>query len=291
MTKADRTYAILFLAPVVILLALLVVYPVVYIWGISFTSFRLTAPDKQTFVGLSNFVEMFRNSRFLQGLGRSIYFTVISTIVSFILGFAIALLLNNRFAVGKSIFQAIYIIPMVLTPYVIGQTWRFLTDYQYGPIVYGLTLLGFPKISFVGEPFLAINTCILVDVWQWTPFVILILFAGLESLPTEPLEAARIDGASWWQELRYIRVPMMRLAISAVLLIRIMDAFREFDKIFALTAGGPGASTEVLSLYVYRTGFQYFYVGRAAAMALFMLFFIIITSNLYIRFTGVIRQE
>ena len=159
------------------------------------------------------------------------------------------------------------------------------------PLQHILNLIGLPKINFLGEPLLAFHATILVDVWQWTPYVILIIYAGLESLPQEPLDAAKIDGASRWQEFIYVIVPMLRTSISAVLLIRIMDSFREFDKVFALTSGGPGTSTEVLSLYIYRTGFQYFHIGKAAAMSLIMLFSIVFISNYYIKKTGVIKYN
>lgn len=282
---------LLFLAPTTLVLLLLLVYPMLYVWRVSFDDFELTAPDERQFVGLANFTDLTKDSRFMQGLRRSVLFTFASTTVTFILGFAISLLLNTRFTLGKSLFQTVYIIPMVLTPYVIGQTWRFLVDFGYGPVQYFLTSLGLPQVNFLGEPRLAFGTAILVDVWQWTPFVVLILSAGLEGLPTELLEAARVDGASWWQEFRLVKVPLLRSPISAVLLIRLMDTFREFDKIFALTAGGPGTATEVLSLYIYRTGFQYFKMGQAAAMALVMLFIIIFVSNAFVQRTGVIKLD
>lgn len=287
--KSERTYLLLFLAPSILILLLLLVYPMLYVWRVSLDSFNLTSPEKRAFAGLGNFIDLAKNSQFLMALARSTYFALASTALTFVFGFAIALLLHSRHAVARSFFQSIYVIPMVLTPYVIGQTWRFLVDFGYGPIQYALTWLGLPKINFLGEPLLALHTTILVDVWQWTPFVILIMYAGLESLPVEPLEAARVDGASRWEEFRFVTVPLLRAPISAVLLIRLMDSFREFDKVFALTAGGPGTSTEVLSLYVYRTGFQYFHMGKAAAMSLVMLFFIVIISNYYIKKTGVIK--
>jgi multiple sugar transport system permease protein len=263
----------------------------VYVWRVSFDNFSLTSPDKRAFIGLGNFLELLSNQQFLFALGRSTYFSFMSTALSFIVGFIIALSLHSRFAMAKSFFQSIFVIPMVLTPYVIGQTWRFLVDFGYGPIQYMLNLIGLPKVNFLGESILALHTTILVDVWQWTPFVILIMYAGLSSLPQEPLEAARVDGASRWQEFWFVTIPLLRTSISAVLLIRIMDSFREFDKVFALTAGGPGTSTEVLSLYIYRTGFQYFHMGKAAAMSLVMLFFIIFISNYYIKKTGIIKYE
>jgi len=289
--SSDRLYLWLFLAPSLLVLLLLLVYPMLYVWRISLDNYDLTFPDKREFVGLQNFLDLFTNSQFLMAFLRSLYFTTLSTLLTFFFGFGIAYLLHTRYSILKSFFQSIYIIPMVMTPYVIGQTWRFLLDYGYGPIQSLLNDFGLPRINFLGEPQLAFHTTIMVDVWQWTPLVILIMYAGLQAMPKEPLEAAKVDGASWFQGFIYVEVPLLKSSISAVILLRVMDSFKEFDKIFSLTGGGPGTSSEVLSLYVYKTGFQYFHMGKAAAMSLVMLFFLVLLSNKFIKKTGVIKYK
>jgi len=286
---SDKKYLWLFLAPTIIIFLVILVYPMLYTWRISLDNFSLTSPEKREFVGLKNFFDLIQNEQFIKALFRSILFTTLSTTFTFLLGFTIAYLLSNKYARGKSILQSIYIIPMVMTPYVIGQTWRFLLDFGYGPIQHIITSFGLPKINFLGKANLAFLTTVMVDVWQWTPFVILIMYAGLQTLPKEPLEAAKVDGASWTQKFLLIEVPLLKSSILAVLLLRIMEAFKEFDKIFSLTGGGPGSSSEVLSLYIYKNGFQYFNMGKAAAMSIFMLFFLVIISNTFIKKSGVIK--
>jgi len=180
---------------------------------------------------------------------------------------------------------------MILSPLVTGMAFRFMYDFDYGVINYFLTLLGLRKIAFVGESMWALMSVILVDAWQWTPFMILVLLAGLESLPEEPYEAARIDGASRRGEFLYVTVPLMKPIILTSLLIRFVDAFKEFDKVYAITGGGPGLSSETLSMYIWKTGFQWFKIGPAAAMSIVMLYFVVFVTSLYIRGVGLARDQ
>jgi multiple sugar transport system permease protein len=175
---------------------------------------------------------------------------------------------------------------MIIAPMVIGATFRYLLNPDFGIINYILNIFGLPKYAFLGNSSLALNSLIVVDIWQWTPFMILVLLAGLESLPEEPYEAAKIDGANFWQELKYITIPLLKPIISIAVLIRTMDAFKAFDKIFMMTSGGPGSSTETLSYFVWKVGFQWFKMGEASAMGIFMLYFVVFLSWLYIRTAG-----
>ena len=159
----------------------------------------------------------------------------------------------------------------MIAPVLIGYIWRLLYQVQFGSLNYVLSFLGLGPFEWTSSTSLALASVILVDIWQWTPFVTMVLLAGFASLSLELLEAAHVDGATGWQRLRYIILPLSRNVIAIVLLIRFLDAFREFDKIFVLTQGGPGTVTEVAFYYAYLTGFKFFRIGYAAAMSLLLL--------------------
>jgi len=269
--------------PVIGYLLSLTVFPLIYSLVLSFHSFNLANPTAgMRFVGIDNFIEILKDVHFWASIRNSFIYTVSSVAFSFFIGFGLALLFNREIR-GKNILRTMVIIPMMLTPAVIGLFWRLLLNADFGPINYYLGLIGIPRQNWLGNPSLALPTVIFVDIWQWSSFVFLILFAGLQAIPLEPLEAAKVDGASPWQILRYITVPLLKPAILVVLLLRIIDAFREFDKIYVLTLGGPGFATETLSLYIYKKGFKWFDMGYASALSYIMLIIVVIISTLFIR--------
>jgi multiple sugar transport system permease protein len=284
--KDDKMFYWLLLMPLVVFILLLVVFPLLYALFLSFQEHNLTKPTQQGFVALKNYLSMLTNNRFWLALGRSIYYTVFSVGISFIIGLFTALILSREKIIGNNFFRSIFLIPMIIAPMVIGATFRYLLNPDFGIINYILNIFGLPKYAFLGNSSLALNSLIVVDIWQWTPFMILVLLAGLESLPEEPYEAAKIDGANFWQELKYITIPLLKPIISIAVLIRTMDAFKAFDKIFMMTSGGPGSSTETLSYFVWKVGFQWFKMGEASAMGIFMLYFVVFLSWLYIRTAG-----
>ncbi len=173
---------------------------------------------------------------------------------------------------------------MVMTPVITGLGFRFMYNFDYGIIPYLMNLSGLPKVEILGNPRYALNAIILTDIWQWTPFAMAVLLAGLESLPREILEVAKVDGASKLQTFRYVLLPLLRPYIGVVLLIRVMDSFRMFDKLFMMTRGGPGLATETLTLYTWTVGFAWFDMGKASAMGLFMLVSIIMIGEIVMKF-------
>lgn len=281
--KNNKAFYYGLLLPSIIFFLLIVVFPLIYTLVLSLQQYNLTNPTLRGFIGLKNYWGMIINKRFWMALGRSLYYTFFSVGLSFIIGFITALILSKKKIIGNNIFRSIFLIPMITAPMVIGSTFRYLLNPSFGIVNYLLQLIGLPKLAFLGDSSLALNSLIMVDIWQWAPFMILVLLAGFESLPKEPFEAAQIDGANFWQELVYITIPLLKPIISIAVLIRTMDAFRAFDKIFMMTSGGPGSSTETLSFYVYKVGFQYFRMGDAAAMGIFMLYFIVFLSWLYMK--------
>lgn len=273
----------LLLLPALIFLLVVTMPPFIYGIVVSFTRWSLTRPDRpMSFIGLENYRAILHDPSFGTILGNTLIYTIISVGISFLLGFAIALLLNRRLR-AKSIYQTLILIPMVTTPMVIALSFRYMYNSEYGILAYFLSLLGLQNISLLGDPRIALFSIVAVEVWEWTPFMILVLLAGLESLPKRPYEAAQIDGASHLQTFRYVTLPQMQRVIIVVLLIRLMDAFRSFDLIYMMTRGGPGISTETLILTTWRQGFAFFDMGKGAALSIFMLYIVLTTSWLFMR--------
>jgi multiple sugar transport system permease protein len=263
------------IAPTIVLLFLLTIFPMIYSIYISFRDFYLPRPQIARFVGLRNYADVLTDARFWTALKQTAYFMLGSISVEFVLGFLLALFFFQEFR-GKSL-KAVYLplilLPMMIAPVVVGYMWRLLYQVQFGPVNYLLAeYFGLGPYEWTSSPDTALLSVMIADIWQWTPFVTLVLLAGLVSLPQELFEVADIDGASGWQKIRYVILPLLRRVIAIVLLIRVLDAFRELDKIFVLTQGGPGTATETASFYAYLTGFKYFKVGYASAMSILLLF-------------------
>jgi multiple sugar transport system permease protein len=283
MRLSKRHYLIL-LGPTLLILFAMLAFPTAYVFSISLRDYKLTDPTAgNPFVGLENYKTLLSDPEFFSALWRSVLFTVGSVALTFVVGMAIALLLNRRDIRGTGLTRTAILVPLILTPLVIGATYRFMLDRDNGIINEFLALVGLQRIPFLADPAWAMTSVILVDVWQWTPFAVLVLLAGLESLPVEPFEAARMDGASRWGEFWYITLPLLAPVIAVVLLIRTMDAFREFDKIFIMAGGGPGIATQTLPIFLYRSGFQDFDMGFSAATGVVMLIIVTVVSSFYVR--------
>jgi len=283
MRLRKRTYLIL-LGPTLLILLAMLAFPTLYVLNVSFRDFQLTDPAAgNPFVGLENYKTLLSSPEFFAALWKSVLFTVASVALTFVLGMAIALLLNRRDVWGAGLTRITILVPLIFTPLVIGATYRFMLERDNGIINEILALVGLERIPFLANPAWAMISVILVDVWQWTPFAVLVLLAGLESLPLEPFEAARMDGASRWGEFWYITMPLLAPVIAVVLLIRTMDAFREFDKIFIMTNGGPGTATQTLPIFLYRSGFQDFNMGFSAATGVIMLIIVTVVSSFYVK--------
>lgn len=268
----------------IMFLLAIIVFPLAYAIIISFCKYDLaTSKAKVEWIGLGNYVGLAQDPRFLQSLLRSLYFVSLSVFFTFAIGLGIALLLNRNIR-GRSLFFTCLLIPMVIAPIIIGLAFRFMYNFDYGIIPYLVELFGLPKEEILGNPSYSLNAIILVDIWQWTPFSMAVLLAGLESIPREFTEAAKVDGASKPQAFRYITLPSLRPYIGVVLLIRIMDSFRAFDKLFVMTRGGPGLSTETLALYSWEVGFAWFQMGKASAMGLLMLVLIIVIGEIMMKY-------
>ncbi|MGE5554389.1 MAG: carbohydrate ABC transporter permease [Betaproteobacteria bacterium] len=273
--------------PAVILLFSITIVPTVFLFFTSFHAWELGYPwEERVWLGLQNYATIFTNREFLHAILVTAVYTAVSVKLEFVLGFAIALYLSQERLRLRSLMIGALIIPMTVTPSIAGLIWRLYFNPNYGIVNYFLrTLLGLSP-NWYGYH-LALTSVILVDVWQWTPFVALILLAGLSALPRSPVEAAMVDGASRWQVLWHVTIPLLKPILLIALLLRTMDALKMFDVVFALTGGGPADATELLSMHVYRTGFYSTgMVGLASAMAVVLLVIITVLSQLYIRLLG-----
>ncbi len=285
MNKNLEKYApYIFISPAVIILLLIVIFPLIFSLGVSFCEWNLIRGGKWKFVGLNNYIYfLFKDPYFRTSLKVTLTFVLVAVGLELVLGLGIAFLLNRPLK-GIGLYRTILVIPSTMTPVVVGIIWRLLYNPELGTLNYFLSLLGLPPLNWLGDPSLALPSVIMADIWEWTPFMALILLAGLQALPRDPFEAAIVDGASSFQLFRYVILPLLQPTIIIATLLRIMDAFKTFDLVFVLTHGGPGMSTEVLSYYTYRYGFKFFHIGHASALSYLLLVIIIIITQVFVRY-------
>jgi multiple sugar transport system permease protein len=205
--------------------------------------------------------------------------------VQLLLGMGIALLLQRQ-VIARGLLRTALLLPMMTTPVVVGLIWRFMYNPTQGILNYLLGQVGLPTPNWLGSLQTGFIAVMIADIWEWTPFMVLILLAALQTLPQEPFEAAAIDGASAWQAFLHITLPLLRPTIVVAVLIRAIDSFKTFDLVYVLTNGGPGTSTETLSFYTYKWGFKFFQMGYASALSFVMLIMVIIFANVLILVTA-----
>jgi multiple sugar transport system permease protein len=271
-----------FVLPALVVLVVLVIFPTLFAFYTSLNRWNLTESEAQTFVGITNYLHMLQEGRFWEALGRTFAFTIVSTCMTLATGMILALMLNRPLPF-KNVLRTLLIIPMIVTPVVVGLTWRFMYNPELGMLNYFLSRFGLEKIAFLGETQTSLASVIVTDIWQYTPFALLILLAGLESLPKDPFEAAEMDGASRLQTFWWVTLPMLRGPILVAVLFRVMFSFNTFDTIYVMTGGGPGRASETLTMYAYRLGFEQWHLGESAAVALIMLVLITIFSRMILR--------
>lgn len=269
--KENRVWKLM-IAPSMLVLILISIYPMIFNVYNSLFEWNFANPNKsKKFVGFGNFISTLTDANFLRSLLNTLVLMVVAVSLQFILGFAIALLFNRQ-SRGTKIFRSLFITPTMITPIVASLMWLLMYNSDYGVVKYLLTLIGvqYPP-ALLASKYLAMPAVILVDVWQWTPFVTLIILAGLTSMPKEAVEAARVDGANYVQQLFHIIIPSLKPVITIVLLMRIMDSFKFFEVVYMLTKGGPGQATETASYYAYKVGFSFFDVGHSSTICLIIL--------------------
>jgi multiple sugar transport system permease protein len=251
----------MFIAPALMMLALVTIYPVIYVFLLSLQR-RLLIFDIRKFVGLDNYLFLLRDDRFWNAFGNTLYFTVSTVSLELALGLAVAVLLNRPFGL-KGFARAVVLIPWAVPTVVSAKMWEWIYNTDFGIMNY---LLG-TRINWLGSPFWALNAAVFMDVWKTTPFVAILLMAGLQVIPRELYHAAKVDGAGSFAIFRNITLPLLKPVILVVLIFRTLDAFRVFDAVYVLTGGGPANTTETLSIYAYKVLFQTLQFGYGSALS------------------------
>jgi multiple sugar transport system permease protein len=263
----------LFYQPIIAVLGVFALALMAYVFWLTLHDISLMKSGEAPFVWFQNYQRLFGDWRAISALGRTMLFTVTATLVEVALGLAVALFLDRTF-VAKRLVRALLLVPIIMTPVVVGLTWRFLFNAQAGMINYWLSVLGMDQpIDWLGDPHMAIWAVMIADVWQWTPFVILLTVASLESLSTEPMDAARVDGAKEWQVIYHVLLPMLKRSLFVVALIRAIDCVKVFDLFYIMTKGGPALTTETLNIYGYMAAFTNFDISYAMTLALALTIF------------------
>ncbi|WP_043613533.1 carbohydrate ABC transporter permease [Ensifer sp. ZNC0028] len=263
-----------FIWPALLIVLLISIFPLVYSLTTSFMSMRLVPPTPARFVGFGNYIDLLQNPRFWHVAGTTTLIAFISVGLQYVIGLSVALALNSRVP-GEGIFRVSFLLPMLVAPVAVALIARQVLNPTMGPLNEVMSALGFPNLPFLTQTSWALGSIIAVEVWQWTPFVILMMLAGLQTLPDDVYEAAALENATPWQQFRDITFPMLLPISVAVVFIRLIESYKIIDTVFVMTGGGPGISTETLTLFAYQEGFKKFNLGYTSALS--FLFLIVIT--------------
>ncbi len=272
---------VVMMGPAVLFTVLLVGFPFVYTIWLSFHNWFMGSRTPSRFIGFSNYVTMVHDPLFWQSLAITLEISIAALIIELVLGTYIALLINRSGRIVK-VVRAVLLFPSVIPSVAAGMVWLVLFNPSLGFVNYVLHLVGLPSGLWLDSPHTVVGTLVFIDVWQWTPFITLIILGGLQALPMEPFEAAMIDGASPWQQLIHLTLPLLRPVIWVALMLRSVDVIRIFDTIYVMTQGGPGTSSTSLNIYAYQQSFQYFHMGYASTLML-MLLIVVVVVNLGLR--------
>ena len=294
---SDTWYAIWLVTPAMLIIGFFALFPLFYAINIAFRYADLTSPvGIGEFVGLDNFRFALNDQFFWNSTRVTVIFTVVAVSVEMLLGISIAFLLHGA-KWFKGVLRSVLLLPLASAPAAVGLIWRYMYHPEFG--VFGYYLNNLPifqrligrEINMLGDLNLALPSVIIYDIWQWTPFVALIVLAGLQSLPKEPFEAAELDGASTFMVLRRLTFPMLAPVLTLIFLLRTIDALRLYDAVYSLTRGGPGTVTETLTFYLYRLGLVKFRMDQASAIALLFLYVSIIITIIALRWLSRYRSR
>ena len=276
--NVNRLTPYLFMAPALIVLAIALMYPIGYMIYASFLNWNPSQRiGEAEWVGFSNYINLLQDDAFRESLWVTVKFAAIVVTLEMILGVGLALLLDRNIR-GMSLLRTIFILPMMIAPIVVGLMWRYMYHPTVGIFNRTLKSLGFESVPWLSDGGWAFTSVIIADIWQWTPFIFILSLAALQSLPRSALEASRIDGATPWQQVIYIKLPLMMPVLIVTLLLRLIDAFKVLEVILVMTNGGPGLSTEILSLRINRTAAEFRELGEAAAMSNYLLILLLVLT-------------
>lgn len=289
--RTPRWVPFFYVGPAVLVMAAACLYPVL-------TAFRLAGYDwsmgtpwaSAQWTGWDNFVIAFGNARVWSSLWTTLLFAAVCVSAEMVLGIALALALEHKVR-GMAFFRTLFILPMMIAPIAVGLVWRYMFDAQFGPINAALMLVGLEPRTWLADPTLAFVAIVIADIWQWTPFVFIMMIAALANVDSSVIEASRIDGARWWQMTFRVKLPMVMHVIAITLMMRLIDAFRVLEVVYVLTFGGPGDSTEILSLHIYKTAFVGQQLGVAAAISVLLLVVVALLSWGALRLSNPMKDE
>jgi multiple sugar transport system permease protein len=280
-----RQLAFGMIAPAFVILLFLAIGPMFFMFVNAFRTWKLAVPAPPRFSGLKNFLNLFQDSRFGNAFSNTVILMVCGIIVQSLLGLGIALLLRKPFKLRPAV-MALLLIPVLIAPVVTGLNWKLILNDTFGPLNYVLDRLGFGQPLWISSNrFWGLLSILIVDTWQWTPFVALVLLAGLEGIPNQVYEAADVDGAKPLMVFIRVTLPLLRPMFVLIVLLRTIFIFKIFDPVMIMTQGGPGTATETLSLLTYYTGLKYLDIGYAMAMGVLQIIFMIILANIFLKFT------
>ncbi|WP_299622981.1 carbohydrate ABC transporter permease [uncultured Tateyamaria sp.] len=279
----NRLTPYVFFMPAAVIMIIALFYPLLYmIWG----SFRRWSPSQQIgeteFVGLRNYISLWNDPNFAESMGVTLKFAVSVVTIEMLLGVGLALLLDRNIR-GMSVLRTLFILPMMIAPVVVGLMWRYIYHPTIGTFNRFLDTIGVERVDWLGQN--ALMSVIIADIWQWTPFIFILSLAALQSLPQSALEASRIDGATGWQQIWHIKIPLMMPVLIVTCLLRLIDAFKVLEVILVMTEGGPGLSTEILALRISRTATEFRELGVAAAMSNYLLILLMLLTAAMFTYT------
>ncbi|MCW5709166.1 sugar ABC transporter permease [Shinella sp.] len=284
----EKSVPTLLLAPTMIIMTIVGLYPLLHSLYISLTNYNPTFGTSYAFIGFANYARAFGDGQFWYSVGLTLAFTAISVALSLTLAVLLALLFNQN-RLGFVVLRTFLLIPMLITPIAVGITWRTMMMPDLGVLNYLLSLIGVGHLSWASSPSSALASVVLVDVWQWTPFMFIIIFAGLRSLPKSPFEAAAIDGAGHLATFMNVTLPMLKPVIVIATLLRIVDAFRTYDTVYIITRGGPDFATDLLSVYLQRVNFRIFDLGYGSALSWIALVIVLVVVLVFVNLTGFLK--
>jgi multiple sugar transport system permease protein len=280
--RAQRRFIFWMLAPATVLMLSLTLIPFLVSVYLSFTDYSLTKPDDINWIGLKNYSDLLGSVDFWNAAKITALFTIVAVGIQTVLGVGIAALLHHETKQAPWL-RVVYLLPMAITPIAATFTFRLMFNPTQGVLNYFLTSVGLPPSAWTAAPETALLSLILVDCWQWTPFILLIVMGGMAALPPEPEEASAMDGAGPFRTFFLVILPQLKPYLALALLFRLIDAFKTFDIIFVLTGGGPGVVTRSLNLLAYKYGIEYLSMGYASALAIVMLVFTLVAGQVFLR--------
>ncbi|MEM2562151.1 MAG: sugar ABC transporter permease [Candidatus Bathyarchaeia archaeon] len=280
MSKSYRFFPIILIIPAVAIVFFLVIFPLIWALGLSFHKYNVLRGGQPIFVGLDNYVRLISSEVVWGRFTTTITFVVLAVTIEFLLGFGLAFLFFQEFK-GRRLAITLVTMPLLIAPVAAGLFFKYIYDATFGVLTYFVKLFTGISINMLRD--YAMLAAVLVDAWQWTPFMMLFILAGLEAVPKHLLESAEVDRLRWIDKFRAVIWPTIRPLLMLALLFRTMDAFRTFDSVFILTEGGPGTQTELITIYLYRIAFRYFNTGEACSLAFIVLIIVILLTNLYLR--------